>query len=407
MKKFSEYKEDIYKCSRCGLCQSVCPVYRATLSECAVSKGKFNMLNGVLNGDLSFSKQLKKYLDMCTGCNACKNFCPSDIDAGKIFVAAKYDYYKTCKLSLIDKILNSYFFFKAILLLSGVFVSLYRFFCVDKLVTVFEKILLRLGKPGKMLLLLHSQVGVKIKKNDSCNKIETTKTALYFDGCFNKYINPQTQSAVEKIFDNAGIKFLKKNFECCGVSYLADGNIEEFKKIANKNLSVAGNDFDYILADCASCMDTLKVYSDILDNEKAKNFSQKTVSVMDLIAEMQFVSSKKLKVAVHVPCHEEFDLAGFVKNIKNIEYIVTDDFDGCCGFSGTFSLKYPDVSEKISKSKALNYIKSGADIVLTTCPACILGLEQGFIETGISIKNRPAVMNLFVFLAQYCSQENI
>ena len=407
MKKFSEYKEDIYKCSRCGLCQSVCPVYRATLSECAVSKGKFNMLNGVLNGDLSFSKQLKKYLDMCTGCNACKNFCPSDIDAGKIFVAAKYDYYKTCKLSLIDKILNSYFFFKAILLLSGVFVSLYRFFCVDKLVTVFEKILLRLGKPGKMLLLLNSQVGVKIKKIDSCNKVETTKTALYFDGCFNKYINPQTQSAVEKIFDNAGIKFLKKNFECCGVSYLADGNIEEFKKIANKNLSVAGNDFDYILTDCASCIDTLKLYSDILDNEKAKIFSQKTVSVMDLIGEMQFVSSKNLKVAVHVPCHEEFDLAGFVKNIKNIEYIVTDDFDGCCGFSGTFSLKYPDVSEKISKSKALNYIKSGADIVLTTCPACILGLEQGFIETGISSKNRPAVMNLFVFLAQYCSQENI
>ena len=162
MKKFSEYGEDIYKCSRCGLCQSVCPVYRATLSECAVSKGKFNMLNGVLNGDLSFSKQLKKYLDMCTGCNACKNFCPSDIDARKIFVAAKYDYYKTCKLSLIDKILNSYFFFKAILLLSGVFVSLYRFFCVDKLVTVFEKILLRLGKPGKMLLLLNSQVCVKI-----------------------------------------------------------------------------------------------------------------------------------------------------------------------------------------------------------------------------------------------------
>ena len=85
MDNLKSYEEDIYKCSRCALCQSVCPVYKATLNECAVSKGKFNMLNGILKGELSFSKRLKKYLDMCTGCNACKNFCPSDIDAGKIF----------------------------------------------------------------------------------------------------------------------------------------------------------------------------------------------------------------------------------------------------------------------------------------------------------------------------------
>ena len=46
-------------------------------------------------------------------------------------------------------------------------------------------------------------------------------------------------------------------------------------------------------------------------------------------------------------------------------------------------------------------------MVLTTCPACILGLEQGFIETGIAQHKRPVVMNLFVFLAKYCSVENI
>ena len=93
MKYLSKYEEDLYKCSRCALCQSVCPVYKASLNECAVSKGKFNMLNGVLKGHLQFSKRLKYYLDMCTGCNACKNFCPSDIDARKIFFAAKCDFH--------------------------------------------------------------------------------------------------------------------------------------------------------------------------------------------------------------------------------------------------------------------------------------------------------------------------
>ena len=154
-------------------------------------------------------------------------------------------------------------------------------------------------------------------------------------------------------------------------------------------------------------MDTIKTYPDVLSSESASAFAQKTVSVIDLIRNMSFTCSESLKIAVHIPCHEEFDLVGFVKKIKNIEYVKADDFDKCCGFSGTFALKYPEISEKISKSKALNYINSGADMVLTTCPACILGLEQGFIETGIAQHKRPVVMNLFVFLAKYCSVENI
>ena len=63
MKEFEDYEEEIYKCSRCGLCQSVCPVFKATLNECAVSRGKFNILNGIIKGDLTFSNKEKKYLD--------------------------------------------------------------------------------------------------------------------------------------------------------------------------------------------------------------------------------------------------------------------------------------------------------------------------------------------------------
>lgn len=48
MKKLEDFKEDINKCSKCGLCQSVCPVYKITGNDCAVSRGKFVMLDGVL-----------------------------------------------------------------------------------------------------------------------------------------------------------------------------------------------------------------------------------------------------------------------------------------------------------------------------------------------------------------------
>lgn len=77
MNNLKDYEEDIYKCSRCGLCQFVCPVFKASVNECAVSRGKFNMLNGVIKGELSLNRKIKSYLDLCTGCNACKIFAPA------------------------------------------------------------------------------------------------------------------------------------------------------------------------------------------------------------------------------------------------------------------------------------------------------------------------------------------
>jgi glycolate oxidase iron-sulfur subunit len=94
MKKLSDYAEQINKCSKCGKCQEVCPIYKLTGNDCAVSRGKFVMLNGVLKGDLKLSKTINKYLDMCLKCGKCKDFCPSDIDVCEIFSVAKSEYVK-------------------------------------------------------------------------------------------------------------------------------------------------------------------------------------------------------------------------------------------------------------------------------------------------------------------------
>ena len=60
MQKLDSFNDDINKCSKCGLCQSVCPVYKVTGNDCAVSRGKFIMLKGILNGDLKLNKIINK-----------------------------------------------------------------------------------------------------------------------------------------------------------------------------------------------------------------------------------------------------------------------------------------------------------------------------------------------------------
>ena len=85
-------KEEVYKCSKCGLCQSVCPIYLATKNEMYLSRGRYIVLNNFFNNNKKISKKFINNLDICLNCNACKNFCPSNIDAKSIFTKLKNKY---------------------------------------------------------------------------------------------------------------------------------------------------------------------------------------------------------------------------------------------------------------------------------------------------------------------------
>ena len=150
-------------------------------------------------------------------------------------------------------------------------------------------------------------------------------------------------------------------------------------------------DFDYILTDCASCESTLKQYVDA-----------KFINIGELILQhnIKFEFPKPIKVTFHKPCHLENDsfLEPLLKNCKNIEYIKMDDYDECCGLAGEFALKNPKLSKEISIKKAENIIKTNADYVITTCPACVLGLNQGLILKKTFGKKFPKVLGLLDFL---------
>ena len=103
MKRIAEYREEIHACSKCGLCQSVCPVYKITGNDCTVSRGLFIMLKGLIKGELKMSKNMNRYLDLCLKCGACSKFCPSEIDVVDIIASAKAEYFKT---SILEKFIS-------------------------------------------------------------------------------------------------------------------------------------------------------------------------------------------------------------------------------------------------------------------------------------------------------------
>ena len=100
-------EENIIKCSRCGLCADVCPVYKAKHTEGALLRGKFLQLLGLIRGELKWSKGLKASIDQCLGCEKCKIQCPSGISATEIFEKVKYE-----NLTPFEKFLTGKFILK-------------------------------------------------------------------------------------------------------------------------------------------------------------------------------------------------------------------------------------------------------------------------------------------------------
>lgn len=348
MKTLKDFAEDINKCSKCGLCQSVCPVYKLTGNECAVSRGKFVMLNGVLKGDLSLNKNIEKYLDMCLKCGKCSDFCPSAIDVCQIFNTAKYECSNKTFHGKIQKFLQSEAIF-------GNFINFFK--------------------------KLNSKSAVTISRANS-------RKLFYFKGCVNN-IFPKSEKALKKILSYTDVELVERDFDCCGLPFLSSGNLERYERAKAHNLNLM-KDFDAVLTDCASCESTLRQYYE----DSAPIFTN--LGELALKYGLKFRFKKPLKVTFHKPCHLKNDdfLKPLLASCENVEYIQAEDYDECCGLAGEFILKNPKFSKKIIEKKAKNMVNTGADIVITTCPACIAGLRLGLS------KNKTKVMSLAEFLSK-------
>ncbi len=394
--KINEYKEEIYKCSGCGLCQSVCPVYKILQTECAVSRGKFKLLNSIINQDIKFSKRTLEIMDLCLHCGACSEFCPSDIDAQKIIETAQADMLELGIFDFRKLFFAQVFGNKFYLTVIKFFVILVRNLKILEILSIFK---------FKRIELLKSFLKINIKPLKKFANVKKEIKVVYFAGCFNNYLNPSCSNAVFKVFDKTNVEIITSSFNCCGLPLKSAGDMETFVKIARTNIDSLPQVFDYLIFDCQSCKNTFLEYSKYLEGDykiKALELKNKCKSIYEILDIINYEPRKKWKnsvVTCHYPCHTRFTedkkiMRKIINKISNITFVEAKNADACCGAAGSFLCTHPVLSRKISKNKAKDIIASNAQIVLTSCPSCYLGLKQGLLEQNSNIK----VLQLIEFL---------
>lgn len=414
MKQLKDYSEDIYKCTKCGLCQSVCPIFDETGLEATVSRGKFSLLHGVLSGKLDFSRKIADYLEYCLGCQACSDFCPSGISAEDIVIAARQEGYKKYGTGFLKALLLKNFDSKQILSVIKLLLDIYRLTGLQNINKI--PFLPKIFSENIILFNHFVREKVKYKKLNPAKQLSDLKI-LYFPGCINTYINPSVKNAVLMVLEKNGISAkIPENLSCCGIPARSAGNLELFIKQAKENLDRIDVDIDYLVTDCASCGSVWKHYAEVLDGEykeKAERLAGKAININKLLAGLDIYIPENVKiektVTYHDPCHLsrfqriKLEPREILKKIPGINFIEMQEADRCCGASGSFCLTKSEISRSISAKKAKNIIQSEAQIVSTSCPSCEIGILQGLVQVGNIL---PVYQPVELLAELYLKEEN-
>jgi Fe-S oxidoreductase len=221
------------------------------------------------------------------------------------------------------------------------------------------------------------------------------KIAL-FAGCAQDFIYPQHLEAAMKVFKAANVEVVfPMEQTCCGLPLSMLGETGTAKEVARQNIKAFADDCDAIVTLCASCASHLKHgYANLL-GEEAAAFSAKVTDFSSFVHDRLGLNSFTMensgeKVAYHASCHLCRGLGvkeaprAIIKAAAN--YVHSPEEESCCGFGGSFSAKFPEISAELMRKKLANISMSGAKRLVLDCPGCAMQIGGGADRQHLGIR---------------------
>ncbi|MEW6243767.1 MAG: (Fe-S)-binding protein [Bacillota bacterium] len=399
MEKLTDLKTQIDRCSKCGNCQSVCPLYAVEKRETHVARGKIFLLDRLTDGQTRWTKRLQEVMSTCLLCRTCVTNCPNEVQAERLIRAAREEAGSTLGLSFWKK---SAFHF---LLTSGGRLNL-----LARLLWVYErsgiqKLVRSSGLLGQLPWGLAEKESAlpRAASRAFSSQVPQVVTAhtprmrvAYFYGCMTNHAYTGTGHSTVRVLTQNGASVVLPRQLCCGLPALASGDRGTAERLARENIRLLSQTpFDYVVTDCASCGSMLKEYGELLGDGAAVPFSAKVKDVTELLAgPLGFTPGPvpfRAKITYHDPCHLKryqgiyTQPRALLSAVQGISFTEMKHADACCGSAGSFNITHYRLSTAVGGQKAANVMKSGAESVATGCPACRLQIERCLKAAGSRI----------------------
>ncbi len=388
-------------CATCAKCNSVCPVHDVFQSEDMSSRGWFEIVTAP---DYSYLES-QRVVEACTNCKSCRTICPAGVDVSELILERRAQYPNRAAGWLFQLHARAWLF-EPLLKLAAATQCWWdrpgpRAF-LEWVTRPFTRRIAATARLPKELVL--PRLARHHLRDRFANLVPPAGLSLrptaYFHGCAANYFEDGVGEAVIAVLRRIGMEPDLPAQRCSGTPIETYGHRALALEGARDNLRSLAP-YETVVTGCASCTLMLKDYARLFagqpEEAAAKALAKKVRHIAEVAAEANLpfgstpAACPSRKVTYHSSCH--LRAAGVTKEprtvlsrLPGVEFVEMVDADRCAGGAGTYLVKDYETSQGIFERKRQAIVQSGAEVVATSCPACMIQLNNG-LQGRTSVKH--------------------
>lgn len=384
-------------CVHCGFCLQACPTYLALEDENDSPRGRIVLMRGLLDGDVSLSDPIvQQHMDRCLGCRACETACPSGVPYGQLLEATRATLRTVKAPPFIARLILRVFASSSLLSLALLGGRAARALGLPPLLAKLP------GRAGAGMAMLASTRRVLGSKTYRATGTGTAGHVTLLRGCVMEGLQTATNDATARTLTVNGYRLTETRGQaCCGALHAHAGDLQTARALAKANIIAFEASPDAVIAvNAAGCGAMLKEYGHLLHDEpewyaRAEKISTRTRDATELLAATGPKPARlraPVRVTYDAPCHLQHAQRltapplTVLQAIGNVTCVPLEDSDQCCGSAGIYNLIEPAVSDAVLTPKLRHIAATGAALVVTGNPGCLMQIGAGLLRSGSSAR---------------------
>jgi glycolate oxidase iron-sulfur subunit len=388
---------NMLSCIRCGQCLTSCPTYVLSMHEAEGPRGRIALARGLADGTLELTPDLITHEQNCLVCDACTAVCPAGVHMDPIQVALR--------TAIAPRLRRPAWLRMAF----ATFGDMGRFRLVVRMLGLYQRLGLQklarglgiirlLGLAKTEAFLPDVPASFVVPKGE---RYGTGTPVSFFAGCVMSTALAELDRATIRVLERAGCEVVNTARQgCCGALNAHGGDLPGMKEMARRNIAAFEAEGDApIVVNSAGCGAMLKDYGHHFRDEpewaeRAKRFSGRVVDVNVFLAGRELPMRRELPLIVTYQdaCHLAHaqritaQPRALLKRIPGLELVEMNESALCCGSAGVYNLTNPVESGKLQARKVESTLATGARVVATSNPGCLLQMRAGLRERGSEVR---------------------
>lgn len=393
----------IFQCIRCGACLDICPAFALVGGHTFGSNVYTGGIGTMLTHFLVSEERAAEIQNICLQCGRCKEVCAAGLEIPEMIMKLReknaQEHPNAIKKFALDAVSDR-----------KLFHSMLRIAAVAQ--APFAK-----GQPmiRHLPMFLSGLTEGRSFPNIATvpfrdifptiiQKVENPKGKVaMFAGCLLDFVYTDLARAVIADMNSIGYYVdFPMGQACCGCPASNMGDRENAAKEAEINIEgMHAEDYDYIVSACPSCTHQLRQYPTFFEegtemHKRAVELAEKSFDFCKLFYDLGGLEDSgddtPMKVTYHDSCHLRRSLhvkdeqRELLKHTNGVEFVEMEECDNCCGFGGSYSVLYPEISAPLLENKVRHIQETGADTVAVDCPGCMMQIRGGLDARNIPIQ---------------------